>query len=49
MNAYRYAVMLQQSLKLGKGRSTAVTWILIDGQKLVVANVGDSRAVMSIV
>ncbi|WZY68731.1 hypothetical protein YC2023_000971 [Brassica napus] len=25
----------------------AVTWILIDGQKLVVANVGDSRTVMN--
>ncbi|KAL0802717.1 hypothetical protein Bca101_057893 [Brassica carinata] len=38
------AVILQQSLKLGKGGSTALTGILIDGQKLVVANVGGSRA-----
>ncbi|KAK4409279.1 putative protein phosphatase 2C 58 [Sesamum angolense] len=31
---------------LGKGGSTAVTAILINGHKLVVANVGDSRAVI---
>jgi len=31
---------------LGRGGSTAVTAILIDGVKLVVANLGDSRAVI---
>ncbi|CAK9154833.1 unnamed protein product [Ilex paraguariensis] len=38
--------ILEQSFHLGKGGSTAVTAILINGQKLVVANVGDSRAVI---
>ncbi|KAL3509323.1 hypothetical protein ACH5RR_028724 [Cinchona calisaya] len=38
--------ILEQSLKLGKGGSTAVTAILINCEKLVVANVGDSRAVI---
>lgn len=38
--------ILEQALELGRGGSTAVTAILIDGQKLVVANVGDSRAVI---
>ncbi|XP_052208382.1 probable protein phosphatase 2C 58 isoform X4 [Diospyros lotus] len=40
------AHILEHSLSLGKGGSTAVTAILINGQKLVVANVGDSRAVI---
>jgi len=31
---------------LGRGGSTAVTAILINCQKLVVANIGDSRAVL---
>ncbi|GMP93518.1 hypothetical protein CsSME_00043299 [Camellia sinensis var. sinensis] len=45
--AYRTtdASILDKSLELGKGSSTAVTTILIDCQKRVVANVGDSRAV----
>lgn len=39
--------ILEEAFVLGKGGSTAVTAILINGQKLVVANVGDSRAVIS--
>ncbi|KAG6404891.1 hypothetical protein SASPL_132468 [Salvia splendens] len=48
-NAYQKMdkVILEKSGQLGKGGSTAVTAILINGQKLVVANVGDSRAVIS--
>lgn len=38
--------ILEKSVDLGRGGSTAVTAILINGQKLVVANVGDSRAVI---
>lgn len=38
--------ILEKALVLGRGGSTAVTAILIDGQKLVVGNVGDSRAVI---
>ncbi|MCL7047736.1 hypothetical protein MKW94_029094 [Papaver nudicaule] len=38
--------ILKKAVELGKGGSTAVTAILINGQKLVVANVGDSRAVL---
>lgn len=37
---------MDKATDLGKGGSTAVTAILINGQKLVVANVGDSRAVI---
>ncbi|GAV74044.1 PP2C domain-containing protein [Cephalotus follicularis] len=46
--AYRTtdAEILDKAVLLGKGGSTAVTAILINGQKLVVANVGDSRAVI---
>lgn len=39
--------ILSDSSNLGRGGSTAVTAILINGQKLWVANVGDSRAVLS--
>ncbi|KAH7299323.1 hypothetical protein KP509_24G005500 [Ceratopteris richardii] len=37
--------IIQRTKELGRGGSTAVTAIVIDGQKLIVANVGDSRAV----
>ncbi|KAL5787706.1 hypothetical protein ACOSP7_004655 [Xanthoceras sorbifolium] len=39
--------ILSHSPDLGRGGSTAVTAILINGQKLWIANVGDSRAVIS--
>ncbi|KAF5728035.1 protein phosphatase 2C 39 [Tripterygium wilfordii] len=38
--------ILEKAVDFGKGGSTAVTTILINCQKLVVANVGDSRAVV---
>lgn len=41
------SIILDKAVALGKGGSTAVTAILINGEKLVVANVGDSRAVIS--
>ncbi|KAJ7959002.1 Protein phosphatase 2C family protein [Quillaja saponaria] len=39
--------ILSHSSDLGRGGSTAVTAILINGRRLLVANVGDSRAVLS--
>ncbi|XP_047335002.1 probable protein phosphatase 2C 39 [Impatiens glandulifera] len=46
--AYRITdnTILDKASELGKGGSTAVTAILINGRKLLVANVGDSRAVL---
>lgn len=37
---------MDKAVDLGRGGSTAVTAILINCQKLVIANVGDSRAVI---
>ncbi|XP_043718927.1 probable protein phosphatase 2C 9 isoform X1 [Telopea speciosissima] len=39
--------ILSHSPDLGRGGSTAVTAIVINGQKLWIANVGDSRGVLS--
>ncbi|XP_077249918.1 putative protein phosphatase 2C 9 [Tasmannia lanceolata] len=39
--------ILSHTPDLGRGGSTAVTAILINGEKLWIANVGDSRAVLS--
>ncbi|XP_062177776.1 probable protein phosphatase 2C 10 isoform X2 [Alnus glutinosa] len=39
--------ILSHSPDLGRGGSTAVTAILLNGQKLWIANVGDSRGVLS--
>jgi protein phosphatase 1L len=39
-------VILEKASELGVGGSTAVTAILMNGRRLIVANVGDSRAVL---
>ncbi|KAF3774607.1 putative protein phosphatase 2C 44 [Nymphaea thermarum] len=47
-NAYHLTdkYILENPTRLGPGGSTAVTAIVIDGQLLLIANVGDSRAVL---
>ncbi|XP_020586773.1 probable protein phosphatase 2C 9 isoform X2 [Phalaenopsis equestris] len=49
MKAYEKTdkVILSHSPELGKGGSTAVTAILVDGRKLWIANVGDSRGILA--
>ena len=39
-------MILERSSDLGVGGSTAVTAILMNGRRLIVANIGDSRAVL---
>ncbi|KAK6780191.1 hypothetical protein RDI58_022375 [Solanum bulbocastanum] len=39
--------VLEKAFELGKGGSTTITAMLINSQIVVVANVGDSRAVIS--
>ncbi|XP_076896942.1 putative protein phosphatase 2C 39 [Bidens hawaiensis] len=44
--AYTDSTIMNKAIKKRKGGSTAVTAILVNCEKLVVANVGDSRAVI---
>ncbi|XP_014523542.1 probable protein phosphatase 2C 39 [Vigna radiata var. radiata] len=41
-----YSNILEMSSELGRGGSTAVTTILVNCQKLIVANIGDYRVVL---
>ncbi|KAH0705615.1 hypothetical protein KY289_010691 [Solanum tuberosum] len=45
--AFQTKTFWKKTFELGKGESAAVTAMLINSQTLIVANVGDSRAVIS--
>ncbi|WMV37666.1 hypothetical protein MTR67_031051 [Solanum verrucosum] len=45
--AFQTKTFLKKTFELGKGGSTAVTAMLINSQTLIIANMGDSQAVIS--